>query len=148
MPTETTVPACSAGSIHRIAVQEAGVVGGESALARTPKRMAASSSAHVFGAPRAPVPLAVAFRERIVRLVESARLRLESGRHDDVMFRRFGNVVAVRFVGKHRVNRVAVWEFLCDPERGGCGSLFVDRLDVVRASKPESCGCLRREVGG
>ena len=57
----------------------------------------------------------------------------------DITGRRYGRAVAVKHVGKNRVN-LALWKCRCD-----CGTVFVAVGQDLRSGHTKSCGCLRRE---
>jgi len=55
--------------------------------------------------------------------------------------KRFGRLVAIRFV--KRLNRPTFWLWKCD-----CGSEKLIRADSVKRGDIRSCGCLQRDLGG
>ena len=58
----------------------------------------------------------------------------------DVTGQRFGRLVALEIVDKHKTKSVNIWKCLCD-----CGRHENVRIDLLTAHSTRSCGCLKKE---
>jgi hypothetical protein len=61
----------------------------------------------------------------------------------DIAGQKFGKLRALRYVGKYKKSRRAVWEFKCD-----CGQKCERIMSNVTQGETKSCGCLVKTSGG
>ena len=63
----------------------------------------------------------------------------------DLTGQRFGRLRALRFVDQDKHGN-CLWECLCDPECGGCGTIHRAATGALRAGHTTSCGCAKRDT--
>lgn len=66
---------------------------------------------------------------------------LRRSQFQDLHGKRFGRLVAVRFIGHHEGRRENYWECACD-----CGKTHIASGATLRKGATKSCGCIRVEA--